>query len=221
MSPEQATGDKLDGRSDVYSLAAVFYEMIAGEPPITGATKQAIIAKLLTERPTRLSIVRAVPDEVDTAVAKALSKVPADRFATAGAFARALETAAPVTVSVAPRRSRSRAILATLGVGAGIGVVGLAAVLARGKIDSRPDAGITLADRRQLTITGQVGIPAISGDGKALAYRTTTCGASGCTFGVELQDVSSTASRRLSTRLRITTSVESRRPQPSRRCYDQ
>jgi hypothetical protein len=128
-------------------------------------------------------------------VDRALSKVPADRFATAGAFARALETAAPVTVSVAPRRSSRRAILATLGSGAGIGVVGLAAVLARG--NSRLDARITLADRRQLTITGQVGIPAISGDGKALAYRTTTCGASGCTFGVELQDVSSTASRRL------------------------
>src|SRR5689334_19957638 len=79
MSPEQATGDRdLDGRSDVYSLAAVFYEMIAGEPPTTGPTKQAIIAKLLAERPTRLSVVRAVPDEVDRAVDRALSKVPAD-----------------------------------------------------------------------------------------------------------------------------------------------
>jgi serine/threonine-protein kinase len=73
------TGDReLDGRSDVYSLAAVLYEMLAGEPPITSASKQTVIAKLLTERPTRLSIVRAVPDEVDRAVDKALSKVPAD-----------------------------------------------------------------------------------------------------------------------------------------------
>jgi len=198
MSPEQATGDReLDGRSDVYSLAAVLYEMLAGEPPITGASKQTVIAKLLTERPTRLSIVRAVPDEVDGAVDKALSKVPADRFATAGAFARALATANAVTLSFATRRVRRWTIVATLGVCASIVLVGLASKFARGKIESRPDAGIALADRRQLTITGQVGIPAISGDGKALAYRTTNCGASGCTFGVELQDVSSTSSHRL------------------------
>ena len=196
MSPEQATGDReLDGRSDVYSLAAVLYEMLAGEPPITSASKQTVIAKLLTERPTRLSIVRAVPDEVDRAMDRALSKVSGDRFATAGAFARALETVAPMTASVATRRSRRRAILATLGVGVGIGAVGLAALIARGKI--HPDAGITLAVRRQLTISGQVAVPAISGDGKVLAYRTTSCDASGCTFGVDLQDVGSTASRRL------------------------
>src|SRR5215216_2521552 len=67
MSPEQATGDRVvDARSDIYSLAAVLYEMIAGEPPVTGATKQAIIAKLLTERPTRLRVIRtAVPEGVE------------------------------------------------------------------------------------------------------------------------------------------------------------
>jgi len=55
MSPEQATGEhQLDARSDIYSLGAVLYEMIAGEPPFSGATTQAVIAKLLTERPTRL-----------------------------------------------------------------------------------------------------------------------------------------------------------------------
>src|SRR2546427_1669282 len=59
MSPEQATGDgQPDARSDVYSLAAVLYEMLAGEPPHTGPTAQAIIAKLLTEPPTRLAVVR-------------------------------------------------------------------------------------------------------------------------------------------------------------------
>src|SRR5437868_6180984 len=69
MSPEQATGDRaIDARSDVYSLAAVLYEMIAGEPPVTGATKQAIIAKLVTEPPTKLRVIRAaVPESVERA----------------------------------------------------------------------------------------------------------------------------------------------------------
>jgi eukaryotic-like serine/threonine-protein kinase len=92
MSPEQATGNReLDARSDVYSLAAVVYEMLAGEPPHTGPTAQAVIAKLLTERPTRIRTVRdTVPQGIDTAVAKALAKVPADRFGGAAEFATAL-----------------------------------------------------------------------------------------------------------------------------------
>src|SRR5262249_8975720 len=93
MSPEQATGDRrLDPRSAVYSLAAVFYELLAGEPPVTGPTAQAMIAKLITERPTSLRVVRdTVAPGVDAAVQQALSKVPADRFESAGAFVAALE----------------------------------------------------------------------------------------------------------------------------------
>ncbi|HXI19721.1 MAG TPA: serine/threonine-protein kinase, partial [Gemmatimonadales bacterium] len=76
MSPEQATGDRLlDARSDVYSLAAVLYEMLAGEPPVTGPTAQAMIAKLMTERPTHLRVVRdSVPEAIDAGVARALDK---------------------------------------------------------------------------------------------------------------------------------------------------
>ena len=72
MSPEQATGDRqLDARSDLYSLAAVLYEMLAGEPPVTGPTAQAMIAKLMTERPVHLRVVRSsVPEAVDAAVAQ-------------------------------------------------------------------------------------------------------------------------------------------------------
>ena len=92
MSPEQATGDRsIDARSDVYSLASVLYEMLAGEPPVTGASAQAMIAKLMTEKPTHLRVLRdAVPAAIDAAVAKALNKTPADRFASAGDFAKAL-----------------------------------------------------------------------------------------------------------------------------------
>src|SRR4029077_11880423 len=92
MSPEQATGEReLDPGSDVCSLAAVVYEMLAGEPPHTGPTVQAVIAKLLTERPTRIRTVRdTVPEGIDTAVAKALAKVPADRFGGTAEFAAAL-----------------------------------------------------------------------------------------------------------------------------------
>src|SRR5690348_11512837 len=91
MSPEQTSGEaKLDGRSDQYSLACVLYEMLAGEPPYTGPTAQAIIAKRMTEPIPHLGTVRRVSPAVEAAVTKALAKTPADRFATAGAFVAAL-----------------------------------------------------------------------------------------------------------------------------------
>jgi Tol biopolymer transport system component/tRNA A-37 threonylcarbamoyl transferase component Bud32 len=93
MSPEQASGDRaIDARSDIYSLAAVLYEMIAGEPPHTGNTAQAIMAKLMTAEPAPLSTLRkSAPVHVEAAVERALSKLPADRFSTAKEFAEAIE----------------------------------------------------------------------------------------------------------------------------------
>jgi TolB-like protein/tetratricopeptide (TPR) repeat protein len=125
MSPEQATGGReLDARSDVYSLAAVVYEMLAGEPPHTGPTVQAIVAKLLTERPTRIRTVReTVPEGIDTAVAKALAKVPADRFGGAAEFAAALT--APEVRRSTRWRGRRVAVAASI-----TGVVALAAIAA-------------------------------------------------------------------------------------------
>src|SRR6185503_15559864 len=91
MSPEQATGDRsLDGRTDIYSLGAVLYEMLTGDPPHTGSTAQAIIAKVITERPQPIRTVREVPRPVEAAVLKALARSPADRFASAGALATAI-----------------------------------------------------------------------------------------------------------------------------------
>ena len=92
MSPEQAMGERaVDARSDIYALGAVTYEMLTGDPPFTGATVQAIIAKALTERPVPPSTVRdTVPPGVEQAVLRALAKLPADRFANAAEFVAAL-----------------------------------------------------------------------------------------------------------------------------------
>ena len=107
MSPEQATGDRgIDARSDLYSLGAIVYEMLAGEPPHAGSTAQAVIAKLMTEEPRPLRQLRkTVPQPVEHAVRCAMEKLPADRFATAREFADALEgrhTSMPVYTDGAP-----------------------------------------------------------------------------------------------------------------------
>jgi len=86
MSPEQASGDKaIDARTDIYSLGAVLYEMLAGEAPYTGPTPQAIIMKRLAEPvPSARKLRPNVPDGVDQAIRRALAPIAADRFASAG-----------------------------------------------------------------------------------------------------------------------------------------
>lgn len=97
MSPEQATGEgELDGRSDLYSLACVTYEMLAGVPPFTGSSPQAIVAQALTGAPRPLREHRElVPEVVEEAVAVALARLPADRFADTREFAAALRGPTP------------------------------------------------------------------------------------------------------------------------------
>ncbi len=92
MSPEQAMGEReITARSDVYALGAMTYEMLVGDPPFIGSTAQAIVAKVMTEKPVPPSRYRdTVPEAVDEAVLVALAKLPADRFATAAEFADAL-----------------------------------------------------------------------------------------------------------------------------------
>jgi serine/threonine-protein kinase len=153
MSPEQAAGGtELDGRSDLYSVGCVLYEMLAGEPPYTGPTAQAILAKRFLEPVPHLRTLReTVPEPVEGAVTKALAKVPADRWASAGEFAHALTAAtsgsAPATLPTAVgvpqlpahrRRLRgARAALVGLGVLAGLAV---AVLIARGVHGHHPSA---------------------------------------------------------------------------------
>ena len=92
MSPEQAMGEReITGRSDVYALGAVTYEMLTGDPPFTGSTAQAIVARVVTETPRGMMAQRhTIPPHVEAAVIRALEKLPADRFASPAQFAEAL-----------------------------------------------------------------------------------------------------------------------------------
>jgi eukaryotic-like serine/threonine-protein kinase len=186
MSPEQATGDRVvDGRSDIYSLAAVTYEMLTGEPPHTGATSQSIIAKLLTEdvRPIRM-LRRTVPPHVEDAVQQGLQKLPADRFATANEFARALGVAAhagyrPTSVTYRMRRrTQSMTLIACGAFVAGAIVVGLT-LRTREKTTAAVERylNIVLPDSLPVAVSGDdapLGIwqrsIAISNDGRVIAY---------------------------------------------------
>ena len=96
MSPEQACGEQdLDGRSDIYGLGCVLYEMLGGDPPFMGSSAQAILARKLVDQIPSLRTVReTVPLLIERAVTKALARVPADRFATATQFGEALKETA-------------------------------------------------------------------------------------------------------------------------------
>ena len=84
MSPEQASGDKeIDGRSDVFALACVLYELLSGEPPFHGPTPQATLMRRFTGPPRKLRPIVQVPEHVEAALFRALARDPAERFASA------------------------------------------------------------------------------------------------------------------------------------------
>jgi Tol biopolymer transport system component len=179
MSPEQAMGERtIDARSDIYALGAITYEMLTGEPPFTGATMQAVVAKVLNAEPERPSLTRkTLAPSVERAVLKALAKLPADRFATAAGFADALRDGAALTIdliavpSVAGKRPRFdwRVMLAA---GALLGAAAATAVTWARRASSGP---LPTATTSQFTFTGKAGVPALSADGAFLAYALREC----------------------------------------------
>jgi serine/threonine-protein kinase len=168
MSPEQATGDRnVDARTDIYSLGCVVYEMLCGEPPYRGPTAQAVVARLLTERvPDPRSCRDTTPEQTALAVRRALAKVPADRFATAPAFAQAL-VAPPLRAGTDPGRlTRRRSVTALI-------LVLAAAAAGLWAWSSRSSAVRSPAPGRLSLLVSSVGFanqPALSPDGRLLAY---------------------------------------------------
>ncbi|MFI5312177.1 MAG: protein kinase, partial [Gemmatimonadales bacterium] len=191
MSPEQATGDRvIDGRTDMYSMGAMLYEMLVGDPPYTGSTSQAIIAKVLTDKPRAVRLSRAsVPVYVEAAVDRALEKLPADRFATAHEFAEALQgkgavvgaasAAAPATAATSAISQRGAALGAPRSRASALAPWALATVFAlvagwawmRGpRTVEAPTLRFAVAAPTGYAIYDQVGTSvAISPDGETIA----------------------------------------------------
>jgi hypothetical protein len=182
MSPEQATGERTLGPpSDIFSLGVVVYEMLAGEAPYTGPTAKAVLAKVVLGQPTPLSVVRpGLPDHVEQAIRRALSKTPADRFATPPEFVEALRRPAAATRFGAPRVRRlgTAALVASLAILGGLWWL-------RGR---RP-APVPVTT--QLTFTGKATLPALSPDGSRVAYVAEECSAGGlCSSSILISDTS-------------------------------
>ncbi len=176
MSPEQATAERvIDARSDIYALGAVTYEMLVGETPFRGATVQSVVANVLTKTPVAPSAVRdTVPPPVEAAVLKALSRLPADRFSSAAAFAAALgATGSGIRSSAVPGPAPRP--LGRIWIAAG----GLAAVLAAFLLGRslRRESDTPLGHFGRATqVTSEPGLeitPDISPDGKQVAYAST------------------------------------------------
>ncbi len=130
MSPEQAMGERqLDARSDIYALGAMTYEMLVGEPPFTGPTAQAIIARVMATEPASLTAQRrSVPPAVEAAVMTALEKLPADRFASAAEFSGAMGGAAtPPRPTRAARPATARRAARPLALTLALGLAALLA----------------------------------------------------------------------------------------------
>jgi tRNA A-37 threonylcarbamoyl transferase component Bud32 len=151
MSPEQAgAGPTIDGRSDIYALGCVVYEMLGGEPPFIGQTVQNVLMRHLHEQPTPLGTLRpTLPPHVSEAVGRALAKVPADRYSSALEFSRALEAPGTASGGAAAARGRVRWWQAAAGVAA-LAALGVWWAASRGEpLDSNRVVVFPLRDHGQ------------------------------------------------------------------------
>lgn len=166
MSPEQGFGHELDGRSDIYSLGCVLYEMLAGSPPFIGPNAQVALARHAVDTAPPLRTARpAVPAGTAAVIEKALAKTPADRWRSAAEFAAALERSTTARPRRALTRWRRYLLPAALGLtGAAAGAMAL--------VNVRGSAPPATPQFFQLTFTGDVSEAAISPDGKLVAYVT-------------------------------------------------
>jgi serine/threonine-protein kinase len=153
MSPEQAGGAQVEGRSDLYSLGCVLYEMLAGEPPFTGPTPQIVIARRFTETPRPLGAIREhLPEGLEQIVAKALARTPADRFHTAADLARELARTRTVSAA-APRPAAPRLPAARRGLLASAALLLLAGIAwLAGRGGAERDAGAPAAPADPVSI---------------------------------------------------------------------
>jgi serine/threonine protein kinase/DNA-binding SARP family transcriptional activator/tetratricopeptide (TPR) repeat protein len=133
MSPEQGSGtDEFDGRSDIYSLGCVLYEMLAGEPPFTGPTSESIARQHLITAPRPITDLRpTVPDHVAAAISRSLAKAPADRYGVAAQFAEALESSDAVPPTRRARWRRPRVLVATAAALLAVIAVAVIAILSQ------------------------------------------------------------------------------------------
>ena len=152
MSPEQAMGERTIGpRSDLYSLGAITYEMLLGEPPFTGPTAQAIVAQVITAEPRSLTAQRkSIPMPVDDAVRRALEKLPADRFAGANEFAAALAVDSPTRRWAAPRPGPAGGSRTALGAAAALGLMAGLAIGAVWAGSRHSGSGASVSARRSI-----------------------------------------------------------------------
>jgi hypothetical protein len=162
MSPEQAAGTHtVDARADQYALGAIAYELLGGEPPHSGPTAQAIIARLMTETPRSIRTTRpAVPAGVEGAILRALEKAPGDRFSSCGAFASALASGAIDSDSVPRAVAPARGALSAPPARRWMPLVGLVTVVAASAVviallkpwDGGRGAGPSADDERSLAV---------------------------------------------------------------------
>jgi eukaryotic-like serine/threonine-protein kinase len=182
MSPEQFTGEKVDGRSDVYALACVLYEMLVGQVPFTGPNAMAIMARVTMQAVPSIRMVRsAVPDDVEGVIFHALEKTPADRFATIDEFKDALlsgnhgmtssfaKSTPMYTAAYRAAHQQTNRRRSMLGIAAGVVVIAGSAVGARALL--RPHSSLAAGEIGRDADAKHIGVLYFADDSKDGSLR--------------------------------------------------